>query len=59
MSKLCSNNLVAVTVDQAMTNTQNIIPSGFINSTKIEVAAKKTKGKSEYPKMLIVVYNSR
>lgn len=47
MSRQCSNNLVADIVDHAITITQKSMPNGLIKSTKIEVAAKNTKGSRE------------
>ena len=47
MSRLCSNNRVAVMVDQAITKMQRAAPHGLVRVTKIEAAARKQKGTKE------------
>lgn len=45
---------MAVTVAQRMMNKQKEMPTGFCRLQNIEHSARQQKGKSEYPKMLIV-----
>lgn len=58
MSKLCSKSLVAVIVDHNITSTLKITPIGLTKSKNSELNAKKQNGKREYPRILIVEYNS-
>lgn len=49
---------VAVTVDQAIIISEITPPNRLCKSRKIAIDAKNKNGKSEYPKMLIVLYSS-
>ena len=58
MSRLFSKKRVAVTVDQRMMKTQKEMPIGLCRLQKMEQTARQQKGRSEYPRMLIVEYSS-
>lgn len=55
MSRPYSKNRVAVTVDQAIIESETTPPNTFLKSVKTANKAKKTKGSKEYPRILIVL----
>ena len=58
ISKLFSKNLVAVMVLHVTMNKLKKIPTGFMSLKNSDPRARSANGSSEYPNMLIVLYNS-